>query len=170
MTIQAMTKGGLWALAAIAVAAMLLVSPVAFAHDNDHRGDDKRGNHGLHLGSWFKAHLDTNDDGEVSKDEREAKRHKWADLPGKINVGVVTSVSGSGFTIDPAGNKSTTTVTTNSDTTVKGGDVDDIEVGTRVVVVGTTTASTTSGDTVVASWIKMVGEGFGRLGLWLGLR
>lgn len=174
MTLTLSTKAKV-ALAAVIAAVALLLSPVAFAHGGNDGDDDKdkRGNNGLHLGAWFKSHLDTNG-GEISKEEKEQKRQKWADLRGNVNVGVVTSVDGSVFTIDPAGNKSTTTVTTNGDTTVKGGDLDDLEVGSRVVVVGTTTATNADGDSVVASWIKIVGEGFGKLGgklgLWLGLR
>lgn len=158
------------ALAAIIAAAALLLSPVAFAHDGKHDGDknhDKRGNNGLHLGSWFKTRLDLNGDGEISKEEKQRKFAAWRS---HITAGTITNINGSVFTIDPVGKKATTTVTINSDTDFKGGDRADLEVGGKVVVVGTTTAQSADGDSFTASLVKLFANGWGKIGLWFGLR
>jgi hypothetical protein len=61
---------------------------------------------------------------------------------------------------------------TNSNTVIKGkGDTATtsaaLQVGQRVVVVGTTTATSTSGDTFTASIVKILGDGLKHLRFWL---
>lgn len=89
-----------------------------------------------------------------------------------VTGGIVTAVNGATFSIDNLLNP-TTTVVTNSNTVVKGKDgattTAALQVGQRVIVVGTTTATSTSGDTFTASIVKILGNGLHNLRLWFGL-
>jgi hypothetical protein len=98
-------------------------------------------------------------------------RAKLLDKMSHITGGIVTSVSGAVFTVDNL-KSPTTTVVTNSNTVIKGkGDTATtsaaLQVGQRVVVVGTTTATSTSGDTFTASIVKILGDGLKHLRFWL---
>jgi len=90
-----------------------------------------------------------------------------------IAAGIVTSIQGAVFTIDPVGAKSTTTVTTSSSTVfkVKGkGNATSssaFQIGSLVVLKGTTTATSTSGDSFSASIVKILQNGFGHIRFWL---
>lgn len=91
-----------------------------------------------------------------------------------FTAGVVTNVSGSVFTIDPRGDKDVTTVTTdgstifkvNGQTATSGA----LAVGSKVFLVGTTTATSTSADAFSASIVHIFTEGFKHLKRWLNLR
>lgn len=154
------------AIGSLAAALMLAVSPFAFAHSKD-KGDDN----GFRFGSFIKAHLDVNDDGKISKDERE--KADLAELRTHLNIGTVTAINGSTFTIDPKGPKSTTTVTTNASTvfTAKGAATTSsaLKVGSKVFLVGTTTASSTTGDSFTASVVNIFAKGFGHMRGWFHL-
>lgn len=75
---------------------------------------------------------------------------------GAVGAGVVTSVSGSTFTIDPIGKQTTTTVTTNASTTyVQNGAATTssaLGVGSKVFIAGTTTSDTTIAASIVSIW------------------
>lgn len=153
-------------IAASALAGVLLMgAPVAFAHDNGGRGEDK----GLTIGQSIKAEIDLDHDGKVEKDEREEAKDT---LRTHVTAGVVTSINGSTFVIDPKGKQATTTVTTNGSTifTVKGVATSSsaLKVGSKVFLVGTTTAtSTVTGDSFTASFVNIMAKGFGHLRFWL---
>lgn len=86
-----------------------------------------------------------------------------AKLASFLSIGTVTGTSSSGFTIDPIGDKSTTTVTTNSSTVFVGKHgatttSADLAAGTRVLVIGTTTATSSTGDSITAELVKIIGN------------
>ena len=78
-----------------------------------------------------------------------------------LRAGIVTAVSGTGLTLQPFGAQSTTSISTNSSTTVymKGGATTTgaIATGTNVLAFGTTSTSTPN--TFVASVIVVLGQG-----------
>jgi|GEM_PF-5265243 len=95
-------------------------------------------------------------------DKTLAQREIRAQLD-NLRLGVVTSVTATGFTIKQFG-AGTTTVTTNASTTVKakGNNASStIAVGSKVFVTGTTTS--TAPDTILGSVVYVVGKGFGFL-------
>ncbi|MDB5238528.1 MAG: hypothetical protein JWM46_798 [Candidatus Kaiserbacteria bacterium] len=80
---------------------------------------------------------------------------------GAAGAGVVTSVNGSSFTVTPIGRNATTTVTTNGSTSylVNGTASTSaaLTVGSRVLIVGTTTSDTS----ISASLVSIFSKGFG---------
>lgn len=150
-----------FAIASAAAAVLLAGAPVAFAHEN--------GDSGLHLGAFIKSQLDVDHDGKIEKSERE--RSDLVDLKSHITVGTVTSINGSTFVVDPVGKKSTTTVSTDSMTVfkVKGEATSSsaLAVGSKVFLFGTTTATSTAGDSFSASMVSIIGKGLGHLRFWL---
>lgn len=80
---------------------------------------------------------------------------------GAAGLGVVTSVNGSTFTIDPIGKNATTTVSTNASTTyrVNGTATTSgaLAVGSKVLLMGTTT----SDSSISASLVSIFSKGFG---------
>ena len=171
-------------LASCLASLMLVGAPLALAREGGVGADadtNAKVNMGLHLGSFFRADADARADARAEfKEERKAEmrerfetwRERWQDKFSHITAGIVTSIDGVLFTIDPFGAKATTTVTTNSDTVfkVKGEATSSsaLEVGSKVIVVGTTTASSDSGDSFTASIVKILGEGWGHLRLFMG--
>lgn len=107
-------------------------------------------------------------------DKTSLRTTKGNTFPRAAAAGTVTSVNGSVFTINPFGPKATTTVTTNGSTIFKvNGSATTssaVTVGSRVVVVGTTTATSSTGDSITASIVRIITEGLGRLGHFLGFR
>ncbi|HVU75887.1 MAG TPA: DUF5666 domain-containing protein [Candidatus Paceibacterota bacterium] len=97
-------------------------------------------------------------------------RAKFEEKMSHVTGGIVTAVNGSVFTIDSVLNP-TTTVVTDSNTVIKakGGATTTaaLQVGQRVVVVGTTTATSTSGNTFTASIVKILGDGLKHLRFWM---
>ena len=98
-------------------------------------------------------------------------RAKFAEKMSHLTGGIITSVSGSIFTIDNV-KSPTTTVVTNGNTVIKGkGNTATtsaaLQVGQHVIVVGTTTATSTTGDTFTASIVKILGDGLKHLRFWL---
>ena len=73
-----------------------------------------------------------------------------------VSAGKVQSVNGSSFVVSRSG-KATTTVVTNSSTLFKVNGVATtsaaLSAGSRVIVIGTTTATSTSGNTIEASLV-----------------
>lgn len=80
---------------------------------------------------------------------------------GAAGAGVVTSISGNTFTIDPIGTGATTTVTTNASTTYKlNGQATTssaLNVGSNVIVTGTSTSDTSITATLVSIWNTSIG-------------
>jgi len=94
-------------------------------------------------------------------------------VSGHLVGGVVTSVDGLTFVIDPFGNKPTTTITTDSATVFdsRGATTSAaVAVGSKVLVFGSTTATSTNGDTFAAALVKILGDGWGHLRVWLHWR
>lgn len=97
--------------------------------------------------------------------DKSATQREFVERFGNITAGTVTAIGGSTFVIDPAGAKSTATVTTDAATTFKvngkTGSSSDVKVGSTVFVVGTTTASSTDNSLITASvvhvWDKTIG-------------
>lgn len=90
-----------------------------------------------------------------------------------VTAGVITSIDGSAFTINPFGPAATTTVTTDSSTVFKArhGHATTsaaLAAGTRVVVLGSTTGSADS-ETFTASVVRIFADGWAHLRVWLGL-
>src|SRR3989344_1246579 len=88
-----------------------------------------------------------------------------------VTAGIVTAVNGSTFTIESLGAHPKTIVTTDASTVIKarGGatTTSAIAVGSQVFVLGTTTATSTTGDSFSASLVRVLGKGFGHLRFWL---
>jgi hypothetical protein len=97
-------------------------------------------------------------------------RAKLTDTLSHVTGGIVTSVSGSVFTLDSLKNP-TTTVVTDSTTVIKGKggatSTAALQVGQSVVVVGTTTATSATGETFTASIVKILGNGLKHLRFWM---
>lgn len=172
-------------LASTTVGIMLLSTGTAFADSDKGEGSE----HGLKLGFHIGKMIGLNSEIDHDRRDKDKDRHDDDDRDGKtkaeiraemaarlshITGGIVTAVNGSIFTIDPFGNKSTTTVTTDSSTVFKtkgsATSTSALTVGSKVLVMGTTTATSTSGDAFTASLVKFIGEGFGHLRFWFGLR
>lgn|SRR3989338_2167321 len=79
---------------------------------------------------------------------------------GVMSIGVISSISGSVFTINPTGAGSTTTVETNVTTLFRGGATSSqsLTTGSTVLVLGTTSSSTPSA--ISASLVVMFKDGF----------
>lgn len=103
-----------------------------------------------------------------------AKRVRAALADGSAQAGVVTNVHGPVFTIDPIGLKNLVTVVTNASTTffLNGAATTSsaLEVGSRVFLSGTTTATSSEADSFTASVVKIFTEGFGKMKLWFSVR
>lgn len=93
---------------------------------------------------------------------------------GKVAAGVVTSMNGTVFTIDAFKRNATTTVTTDANTAFKiNGQATTsaaLGVGSKVVLFGTTTATSTSGDAFSASVVHIMTKGLGYMKYWFWLR
>lgn len=102
------------------------------------------------------------------------KMKKAKDRLSHVALGVVTSVNGSVFTIDPVKRNGTTTVTTDANTTftVNGQATTSsaLGVGSKVLLFGTTTATSTSGSSFSASMVNIFANGFLHLKHWFSLR
>lgn len=166
---------------------MLLASaPMAMAHDkgNDDKGQrisaEVRAEHedkGLHLGSFLGLQLgkhkdDDHDDRVGSTTRQERKDDRQADraqVRSHIVGGTVTSVSGNTFVV--SGKKATTTVTLASDVKVVTRDgatsTAAITAGSKVIAFGSTTATSTSGNSFTASIVIVINEAIGHLRDWL---
>lgn len=113
------------ALASVLAVIAMSIAPAVFADDGQHGGLSA----GLHLGQFVRAHVDAalghkdkdgdNDADDVHANASTSVRAQWEEKISHIAAGVVTSINGSVFTIDPFGPKSTTTVTTTGSTTFK---------------------------------------------------
>lgn len=176
-------------IAGLGIAGMLLASaPIAMAHE---RGDDDvranvstqvKTDNGLHLG-WFLGKHNGGDDRDSKRDDKRIERHgtstgtstkprhdnnQRARVNGNVVGGVVTSVSGNTFVI---GGKGTTTVTLASDAKVVSRDGSTttaaITTGTKVIAFGTTTATSTNGNTFTASVVIVFNKAMGHLKHWL---
>src|SRR3989344_2809292 len=92
----------------------------------------------------------------VSVRDLSLARRTFLSAIGAAGAGVVTSISGSTFTIDPIGAQSTTTVTTNGSTTYllngQATTSDALSVGSKVFVSGTTTSATSITAAIVSIW------------------
>lgn len=159
-------------------AVTLFTAPVAFADDGHKSGLDR----GLHLGQIVHARIgailghEGRGDGDSDADDVHAQasaslRAQIKEKFSHIAAGVVTSVSGSVFIIDPFGPKSTTTVSTNASTAfkVKGEATTSsaLHIGSKVFLVGTTTATSTTGDSFSASLVALIGKGLGHIRFWM---
>ncbi len=177
-------KNKLYIVASGLAALLIAGAPVAFAHDKGQAGTSF--NLGLHTGQIM--HSDREDSERGHQDKENAKdneqdndkdddndaRANRAEKSSHAAVGIVTSVNGSVFTINPFGPKATTTVTTDGTTVfkAKGGATTSaaLAVGSRVIVVGTTTATSSTGDSITAYIVKIIGEGFGHMRFWFGFK
>lgn len=160
---------------ATVLAGMLsFVAPAAFADEGGH--GDAGVNLGLHVGQLVSVRAHGQGHAEADGDKDDARATTTASSStgffDHVTAGIVTSVSGGIFTIDPFGPDSTTTVTTDASTTFRGKghatSTAPLSVGSRVIVVGTTTATSTSGDTFTAAIVKILGHGFGHLRAFFG--
>lgn len=154
---------------AVAFSLLIMATP-ALAHsrvsvNSSIKGDN---NPGLHLGSTLRISGDRdddkerkNDDKEDRKDDRKADRQAFLSAIGASGAGVVTSVSGSTFTLKSRGTNSTTTVATNTSTIYKVNGVattsSALSAGSKVIVFGTTSPT---GITASLVSILNVGRGF----------
>lgn len=150
-----LSKYAKYAVVASIAVALLLLSPVAFAHDNKRDDRQERKSERTDgLRAWFNTHLH----GKGKLDHS------------SVTVGTVVSINGSVFIIDPVGKKSTTTVSTNSSTVFKAKgattSLSALEVGSKVFLFGTTTASSDTSASFSASLVKIIGEGLGHLRFW----
>jgi hypothetical protein len=158
-------------------AALLAAAPAASAHglgldlglgahaDADSSTKVHAGGLGLSIGAHADEHV------RAKKDAHDdAWRAKMRERFSHVAAGIVTSVNGSVFTIDPAGAKSTTSVTTNANTTFRANGAattsSALAVGARVLLFGTTTATSTSGDAFTASFVKILVDGFHHFRFW----
>lgn len=158
-------------IATVALASMLLAATPAFAHGD--KGEGSRGKNGFHLGIYMKEwkekfrNLSETEKKELKETIKEKRSH--------FSAGVVTSVSGSTFVLDPIGKKkATTTVSTTGSTVFKvNGQATTssaLQVGSKVFLVGTTTATSTAGDTFTASIVTIITRGFGHVKHWFWFR
>jgi len=105
-----------------------------------------------------------------------AIRERFAEARSHVSTGVVTAIDGSVITINPVGAKATTSIVTDVSTVFKArGEATTssaISVGSKVFAIGTTTSTSTStsGDTFVASMVKLIGDGFKHLRFWAWFR
>ncbi len=121
-------------------------------------------------------HGDRDHDGDRSDGELEIKMKKKfmasSTHPTKgmhAAVGVVTAINGSTFTIDPVGNRASTTVSTNSTTVFRlNGNATTssaLEVGSRVALIGmpasSTGATSSPQASIEASVVSILNKGFG---------
>lgn len=158
----------------------LALAPVASAHqlqagaravaDVDDSVHTNMGLHlGLGLGDDMQARHASSTQARIQA--REDWRETFASEFSHVTAGVVTAVDGAVFTIDPFGNRPTTTVSTNSSTVFKVGTTtsssSDVKVGDKVFVMGTTTATSTASDSFAASVVRILGEGLGHLRFWM---
>lgn len=115
--------------------------------------------------------LGTEREKDAKRKEKEEVRESIAAKLGRITVGTITSINGALLTINPFGAKATSTVTTDANTVFKArGDATTtaaLSVGQQVLVIGTTTATSTTGDSITASVVKVLGKGLGHLRFWL---
>lgn len=173
------------------LAAVLLTALPVFA---DSGNSGKEEDNGLHLGQFINASIkdrlqialqakvhednDMDEDGGIratstatATRERHGKREGFFERMGRATAGIVTSVDGALFTVDPFGAKSTTAVTTDASTTfkVRGQATTSaaLTTGAHVIVIGSTTATSTSGDNISASLVIIIRNGWGHLRHWL---
>lgn len=108
---------------------------------------------------------------ERENDKKEERKENIIAKLGRVTVGTITSINGALVTINPFGPKATSTVTVDANTVIKArGEATTtaaLSVGQQVLVVGTTTATSTAGDSVSASIVKVLGKGLGHLRFWL---
>ncbi len=162
---------------------MLATAAPALAHEDTSAQADisgsasVQGNDGFDVGQFIGAHLGLDARAGVSEDgdgNNDGHATSTTAVHAHAMGGVITSINGTTFTIDPFGPKSTTTVTTDGSTVfkTKGSATTSaaLSVGDRVVVMGTTTATSTTGDTVAASIVRLISEGWGHFKFWLGFR
>lgn len=173
LLIVAATAGLLLAAAAPALAD----EGTAFAQADVSGSANVQDKGGSNLGSFIGAHLGLDqkdgDDNGTSTDNDNDGHHVATSTIMKVRPpvtgGFITSIDGSTFTV--AGKGSTTTVTTDSATVfkAKGGATTSaaLSVGERVAVVGTTTASSSVGDSVTASLVALIGKGLAHLRFWM---
>ncbi len=175
-------------IASSAVALSLLISAPAFADSVGMKSDTHLGL-GFGLGSLIRAHVDNDNDTDVSststdqqKDQKdndnennnknEQEHHSFKHA--STTVGTVTSINGSTFVVGPFGKHATTTVTTNASTIFKLNGVATtsaaLTTGAHVIVIGTTTATSTSGNSVDASAVLIFTKMFGWFKHWMHIR
>lgn len=103
--------------------------------------------------------------------DKSALQREFVERFGGITVGTVTAIGGSTFVIDPAGDKSTATVTTTGATTFKTNGKTatsgDVQVGSTVLIVGTTTTSSADNSLISASAVHIWTRSMGWLKHWL---
>ncbi|HVM59004.1 MAG TPA: hypothetical protein VMT80_01605 [Candidatus Paceibacterota bacterium] len=132
---------------------------------------------GLNLSLGAHAHADADADDHVratASSTHDSWRAKMEESFSHMTLGIVTSITGSTFTIDPVGAKSTTTVSTNSSTVFRAHGAattsSALAVGAKVLLFGTTTATSTAGDSFSASFVKIFEHGLGHLRFWAWFR
>jgi hypothetical protein len=155
-------------------AAMLLAAAplLASAHEavisaNAQAQAEAHSNNGLHLGilaSIFGKGHDNDGDSDNNDDNRPATTTQPHAPRTHAEVGIISSIEGSTFTLIPLGHKHATTTVSTASTTVFHADGEAtsssaLKVGSRVAIVGTTTASST----ITASMVNIFTHGFGWL-------
>jgi len=104
--------------------------------------------------------------------DKNAMQRSWLAMLKNVTLGVVTSVSGSTFVVDPIGASTTGTVTTDASTKFKQNGKattsSALTVGSNVVIVGTTTADSGSNMLISASFVNIVNKSWGFLKHFLG--
>jgi hypothetical protein len=100
-----------------------------------------------------------------AKEERAQHRVVFDARHDNVVTGKVTAVDGSVITIDPVGKKTSTTINPSASTSVllkgEATTTSAIQVGSKVAVVGSTTATSETGDTITASVIRLAHKGWG---------
>lgn len=163
-------------LAGSALTAILVAGApfVALAHDTNAQAKAGFNLGSVNLSSFVNAHFSGHDkDGKKDDNKVPKKAHVIATSTpfASIAAGKVTAINGSVLTIVGLFGHSTTTVVTDANTVFKAkGNATTstaISVGGRVFVVGTTTATSTAGNTMSASIVEVIGKGLGHLRFWL---
>lgn len=152
-----------------AIALSLLSVVPAFADSGEQKG-------GLHLGLGISAlvrmHTDNDNDRDSDKGKEEKENHSGKNA--NTAMGTVASMNGSTFIVDSFGKSPTTTVTTSASTVFKLNGVATtsaaLTAGAHVIVIGTTTATSTSGNAMDASVVIIFTKMFGFFKHWMHVR
>ncbi|MDP2648311.1 MAG: hypothetical protein Q8P19_00200 [bacterium] len=127
----------------------------------------------VHIGGKGRADADEDASAGEGKSERGEKHEGFFARLGDVKAGIVSGINGSVITLTQRGGKATTTVTTDASTVFKarGGATSSaaLSVGSHAIVVGTTTATSSEGDTIAASLVIILKNGFFHMRHWLHL-
>jgi len=154
-------------IASAAAAALLVTAAPALAHDGKENNSVRaeiRADLKLKLGEWKKEWK------EHKAEWKEEWKERWAEKRSHVAAGKVESTSGSTIVIDAFGKQPTTTIVTDANTVFKfNGEATTsaaVTTGAKIFAIGTTTATSTSGNTFTASIVHIFTKGFGHIKHW----